>query len=765
MVRIAGRILCEGCFSEQEEYSPICGVCGLDKSAVVENTGALPMGMTLMDKYIIGNVLGRGGFGITYLAYDKVNQQKVAIKEYFPDSLSYRTPGTVTITNYTGDREEHYKSGVNKFYNEARILSRFNGNDHIINVMEFFYANNTAYYVMEYVNGIDLKKYIAMRGGRLPYNEVLDIMVPVMYALIIVHSMDILHRDISPDNIYLTKDGDIKILDFGAARQVFQEQSSNLSVILKQGFTPIEQYRKRGNHGPWSDIYSLGATVYYALTGSVPEESVNRVERDDLRMPSALGIPVPADFEMILRKMLAVKAENRFQSMIELKEAMRNLGAASGTGGLFPRTATKVNKLSNQWIIGIAAGAVCLIIIVVLIMNMSGNKNVIDNTDTPVVQNTASQETSITVTPVERKTVTQVIDEPYTLVTTLFNMDCSYSGEWSDNAPNGQGVLTVLEEIPYYWLEGTKITGVFTNGLLQGEGKQENKDGSTYTGGFRNGLRSGQGTYTWPNGTKVTGESKNHFLNGKGTAEYYDGSKYEGDFTEGYMDGRGKMTYADGSVYEGDFVNDKLHGEGTYTFADGRYVGSFADDTYHGHGILYDAKGNITYDGEWVNGEMVESNYVKDMPYVYKTSMYAISCSYTGEWKNGMPNGEGMFIVTENGSLDILEWSVGDEYVGTFVNGLLEGYVTQKGVNGFVYAGNFEKGMANGEGLYTIGEGVSYVGNFVNDRPHGYGTQVVDGWMYIGEFSEGYFHGEGILYNPDGEVFYSGAWVHGDPAN
>lgn len=322
MLQTDGRTICENCFEEQSAESMLCSACGHVSDDPGENMGTLPAGTMLQEKYVIGKPLGKGGFGVTYLAYDTAKQSKVAVKEYSPDSLAYRLPGSTSLASYSGEKQTHYTAGAEKFYDEARILSRFNGNEYIINVQDFFRDNNTAYYVMEFVDGIDIKRYAESKGGRLSYNEVVDIALPVMYALIIVHSMDILHRDISPDNIYLTRDGNIKLLDFGAARQTYRDQSSNLSVILKQGYTPAEQYRRHGRHGPWSDIYALGATMYFLLTGSPPVESVNRVEYDELLMPTQLGIAVPVEFDIILHKMLAVKVEDRFQNVADVKEAL-----------------------------------------------------------------------------------------------------------------------------------------------------------------------------------------------------------------------------------------------------------------------------------------------------------------------------------------------------------------------------------------------------------------------------------------------------------
>lgn len=741
ILTIAGKILCPSCFEEQVTDSDICGVCGFNGSAVFENMGALPIGTVLQDRYILGKSLGKGGFGITYLAFDKAGAQKVAVKEYFPDSLSYRAPGTSTISSYTGDKADYFTSGAEKFYGEAKILSRFNGNEHIINVLDFFYANNTAYYVMEYIDGIDLKKYIAMKGGRLPYTEAIDVMIPVMYALIIVHSLDILHRDISPDNIYLTKNGDIKLLDFGAARQVYAEQSNSLSVILKQGYTPVEQYRKRGNHGPWSDIYSLGATVYYALTGIVPEESINRLENDDLKMPSELGVPVPLDFEMILRKMMAVKPEDRYQSVIELKEAMRNLGAitASKPGPVSKRITKKDEKKKpvGKIILAITAGMLGMFIILAVISSVIyGTKD--------------------------------VTDKPYTLITAAFRVDCKYTGKWSNDAPNGEGVLTVLEAVPNYWEQGVKLTGTFADGLLQGEGTQEDPDGSIYKGGFKNGLRSGQGTYTIANGEKYIGEYKNHYLNGKGTAVYTDGSVYEGDFAGGYCSGQGKYKYSDGSVYEGGFSNDKENGYGTYTSSAGWiYKGDFTDGNFNGNGVLYDTDGSVAYDGQWKDGkptDPIPKRNVTNTSYNYSPDGFSIPCSYTGEWENAMPNGQGTLVVTEDGNKDTYYWYKGDTYTGAFVDGLLEGSGTYVCVKGSKYVGNFARGLFNGKGVYTSSDGYAYTGDFVDESFSGQGVVIWDnGSRYEGGFANGVFSGEGSYWDETGELVFSGQWENGNP--
>jgi serine/threonine protein kinase len=321
MVNIDNQNLCNNCFSNWKDGATVCDICGYVEGEENPVPMVIPVGDILLGKYLIGKVLGKGGFGVTYLAYDLIRKIKVAIKEYMPDSLAYRTPETSTVLTYKGEKGEAFKLGLEKFYDEAKTIAKFNGHPNIINVQEFFYENNTAYFVMEYIEGIDLKKYVAEKGGRLSEEEILKIVLPLMDSLMIVHSIGVLHRDISPDNIYIAKDGTVKLLDFGAARQVLGEQSKSLSVVLKPGFAPIEQYQSRGKQGPWTDVYSLAATMYYCLTGSIPEASMDRIDEDNMQSMAQHGVEVSPEFETALLKALSLRAVNRFQTMSEFKLA------------------------------------------------------------------------------------------------------------------------------------------------------------------------------------------------------------------------------------------------------------------------------------------------------------------------------------------------------------------------------------------------------------------------------------------------------------
>lgn len=321
MLNINGKKLCGNCFNPIKNEP--CPYCGYKKSAYRPEPGALPVESVLMGRYSVGEVLGKGGFGVTYKAYDIRNDRIVAVKEYYPNGLVHRDTGTTQISVSSSRYEENFRSGADKFYDEAKTVARFNGNPNIVNVYEFFYENSTVYYSMEFLDGVDLKHYVKSQGGRIPQENALYIMNVITDALLIAHSMNVLHRDISPDNIFVTKDGGIKLIDFGAARQVLAEQSKSLSVILKQGFAPLEQYQRRGKQGPWTDIYALGATVFYILTGKLPDEATERLDYPDIGKASDYG--VDEGFWEIIQKCMEIRIADRYQSVHQLKEALNGL--------------------------------------------------------------------------------------------------------------------------------------------------------------------------------------------------------------------------------------------------------------------------------------------------------------------------------------------------------------------------------------------------------------------------------------------------------
>lgn len=281
---------------------------------------ALPLGSVLSGQYVVEKVLGQGGFGITYRAKDHKTGGCVAVKEFFPDTMATRT--NTTVVPYTGERGEDYAYGKECFIEEAKTLAQFIGNENIVRIYNYFEENGTAYFVMDYVEGISLEEYIKQQGGNLSFEETFRLLSPIMDALAIVHSRGIIHRDVTPDNILITNDGKVKLLDFGAARYSLGDKSQSLDVVLKHGFAPKEQYVRRGKQGPFTDIYALGATFYYALTGKRPPDSVERMDQDNLVAPSRLGIHIPEEAEKAILTALSIQPRDRFQSIETFKGTM-----------------------------------------------------------------------------------------------------------------------------------------------------------------------------------------------------------------------------------------------------------------------------------------------------------------------------------------------------------------------------------------------------------------------------------------------------------
>ena len=275
---------CYGCMNIMT--GPVCQHCGYDGTAR-NAPHQLPAGTVLRDQYLVGRALGQGGFGITYLGWDLYLDTPIAIKEYFPNGFVSRDNSqTVNITRFANQVTDQFEKNKDRFLKEAKALARFSDIPEIVHVRNFFQDNGTAYIVMEYVHGITLRQYVYNRGGRLSAGETLAILQPIMEALSKVHGAGLIHRDISPDNIMMLPRGGAKLLDFGSVRDmgdaaVMKDMPRSTEPVVKPSFAPLEQYQRRGNLGPWTDIYALCATIYFCVTGSVPPEAPERMMQDD----------------------------------------------------------------------------------------------------------------------------------------------------------------------------------------------------------------------------------------------------------------------------------------------------------------------------------------------------------------------------------------------------------------------------------------------------------------------------------------------------
>ncbi len=606
---IASNGICYNCFKEKQIPEGPCPYCGYDHA---EHAAKYPMalraGSILNGQYIVGRVLGQGGFGITYLAFDYQLKIKVAIKEYMPDGMATRLPETTLITVYSGEKQENFGYGAERFLDEARVLAKFLGNKNIAGVKSYFNENNTSYFVMDYIEGISFKSYIQNQGGNIDYSDALRVLVPVLRALSVVHREGFIHRDVTPDNIYITKDGEIKLLDFGSARYSLGDKSKSLDVILKAGYAPKEQYMRRGKQGPYTDVYSVAACFYAAITGYLPPEALERMEEDELVAPSSRGVKLPAYLEDAILKGLEVKAEDRYQSAEEflsvieqgqLNEAgviaaqtmqqvspqpphaavtggtSQNIAAAtSGTPQLvgpsaqantysMPSGAPLANaggakEFFKKYKIAIGVSAAAFVVLIVALSGALRGAQKPASEESPSLPQQAS---AVNANPSLPEGTRIVADQPYIYLTAVGEMTGQYSGEWSNREPNGRGTFIVAQagsNETCRWEKGDTFTGIFANGKLTGQGTTAFACGNRYVGEYQNGLPNGYGTFTCT-----------------------DGSEYTGSFVDACYSGVGTMTYSDGTKYTGEWENGMPNGQG----------------------CAYDTDGTLLFDGEWINGD------------------------------------------------------------------------------------------------------------------------------------------------------------------
>lgn len=273
--------LCPGCMQHLKDSNITCPHCGYpEKHLTVKDS--LPVFSILAGKYLLGAPLGKGGFGITYIAMHLPDEKIVAIKEFFPANLAVRDTDNETVVPADDTKAVYYRTGMKSFSEEGRILYLLSDIEHVVHVAEQIQANNTTYLVMEYVPGIALKKYMKQQQKLFSEQETLTLMQPILLALQAMHQKGILHRDISPENLMLSPDNTLTLIDFGAARTFSRSDDDNLTVILKRGYAPEEQYHSNSRQGPWTDLYAVCAVMYQMLTGILPQEASARAEEDHL---------------------------------------------------------------------------------------------------------------------------------------------------------------------------------------------------------------------------------------------------------------------------------------------------------------------------------------------------------------------------------------------------------------------------------------------------------------------------------------------------
>lgn len=333
----------------------------------MSNTRCLKPGVILKERYKIEEVIGAGGFGITYRAWDPLLQSYVAIKEYYPSGIATRSADSSKVCVPVGQEQREYHRGRIRFLKEAQDVARFQSEPNIVSIYDYLEENDTAYMVMEYLHGCTLKQYIREHGGRLDTDHILHICLSVLDALAVVHKAGMIHRDISPENIFICEDLTVKLIDFGAAKQVYLDGEQTMSVVLKPGYAPPEQYAKKDKQGPWTDIYALGATLYFAATGEKPEESFGRVLEDTIKPVCEVNPEIPRAMSQVIMRAMSVKIEDRYQTVEAMREALL---AGEGQNAQMEPYVIPASRISKQdlpkkrgFLIGVAF---CIVIMLVV---------------------------------------------------------------------------------------------------------------------------------------------------------------------------------------------------------------------------------------------------------------------------------------------------------------------------------------------------------------------------------------------------------------
>ena len=357
---------CPGCMTKTAPVDGKCPVCGCNVN--MENAPhQLPVNTILYGRYIVGRVLGAGGFGITYIGYDLKLDGRVAIKEYYPSGAANRSVSLTVYPTAEGNGKP-FETGKERFLKEARVLSGFVEDSSIVTLRDYFEENGTAYIVMEYLDGEDLSHYAA-KHGKFTFDEALDLIEPAMLALDKVHNKGLIHRDISPSNLMVLSDGRIKVLDFGAARMQSVNGELSLSVMLKPGYAPIEQYSTHGEQGPWTDVYAMSATFYRLITGKAPTSATDRTCGNAVELPSALGVKITPAQENALMRGLALQSADRTQTMAGLAESLRAKKTVHGSKPEKPKAPAKTENtdkpgkpvLTKKRLIAIGAAALVVL--------------------------------------------------------------------------------------------------------------------------------------------------------------------------------------------------------------------------------------------------------------------------------------------------------------------------------------------------------------------------------------------------------------------
>lgn len=310
-----------------------CPNCGHNRSSERQYAGVLPAFTLLKDRYLLGRVLGKGGFGVTYIAKDIHSNQICAVKEYMPAEYSTRSTDTANIVPFAEEKARQvFSHGREKFVQEAKTLIKLISDPIVVDIWDYFNQNNTAYLVMEYLDGQDLRKMARANGGKIDPDFAKSVFVTIASSLMEIHKLNILHRDLSPENIIVTTNGRVKLIDFGAARNYVSNQRKGMSILLKPGYAPPEQYSAKGAQGPWSDVYALCATFYTLVSGKPLVDALFRYRGEQQPSLISLGCPVSKKTSDVIEKGMELDYKKRYKNFKELLDDI-DIAVSSEKGG------------------------------------------------------------------------------------------------------------------------------------------------------------------------------------------------------------------------------------------------------------------------------------------------------------------------------------------------------------------------------------------------------------------------------------------------
>lgn len=394
---------CHGCMENIPSYP--CPKCGYTP-AYNSSPYALQPGTILQGKYLIGRVLGQGGFGITYIGMDLQLQRKVAIKEYYPSGFVGRKTGASQVVWYSSDAAQQAKiSGLELVLKEARKISKLSGIETVVQVFNVFQENGTAYICMDFIEGYTLQQYLK-NTGPLTWEQTQALFLPILKTMDQIHKLGLIHRDLSPDNLMLQPDGGIKILDLGAAKDLRINSGKSSMQVAKSGFSPLEQYIQTGNSGSWTDVYAIAATMYFTLTGSVPASAIDRMDNDTLQWDLPQLQALPPTVLNALKHAMAVRSSDRTQTMEAFTYELYN--NVAGTKKKKTTSCTNPNKKKRKFAV-IGAVAIAAIIIIATIGFSSGKKKT-DTGKSPSASASQGKDTSAVSMAQLEKQIDELVD-------------------------------------------------------------------------------------------------------------------------------------------------------------------------------------------------------------------------------------------------------------------------------------------------------------------------------------------------------------------